>query len=136
MNNLAIRPSSEWRCSIAEEARLVAEGVLEDEFAVTAGLFPPALLQCFDEVFDAFERDVSELEPSSDIEVTAAIRRVVLELNSLNEKHDHDAIATAERALLCGYIDQTMTEAGVDLDALAARRGVSREDITDEWRTW
>ncbi|MEU4221198.1 hypothetical protein [Actinoplanes sp. NPDC026623] len=136
MNNLAIRPTREWRDGITEEARLVAEGTLEEGFAVTAGLFPSDLLQRFDEIFDAFEQDVSELRLPAGDNAIAVIRRVVLELNSLNEEYDADAIATAERTMLCQYIDQTIAEAGVDLDDLAARHGVLREDLTDEWRTW
>ncbi|MGI5146326.1 hypothetical protein ACQEVC_08045 [Plantactinospora sp. CA-294935] len=133
---MAMRPSSEWRDGIAEEARLVAEGALEEEFAVMAELFPPGLLQRFDEIFDVFERDIAGLSFPSDGEVIALIQKVVYALNALNEDYDFDAIATGERAVLCEYIDRTITEAGVDLDALSARYGVPREDLTDEWRTW
>ncbi|GAA3203944.1 hypothetical protein ACFO1B_42670 [Dactylosporangium siamense] len=133
---LAKRPSSEWREGIAEEARLVASGALEQDFAVTAKLFPPDLLQRFDDVFDAFERNVSELTVKSDTNVLAVIQAVVSMLNMLNDEYDSDAIATGERDVLCEYIDRTISESGVDLDALSARHGLVRDDLTDEWRTW
>jgi hypothetical protein len=56
--------------------------------------------------------------------------------NALNDEYDSDAVATGERALLCGYIDETLSESGIDLDVLSARHGIPREDLTDEWRTW
>lgn len=100
------------------------------------GLFPPDLLQRFDEIFDVFERDVAGLSVPTDGEVLSLIRNVVYALNALNEDCDSDAIATGERTVLCDYIDRTISEAGVDLDVLSARHGVPREDLTDEWRTW
>jgi hypothetical protein len=133
---VANRPTSEWSEGIAEEARLVAAGALEKEFAVMAELFPPDLLRRFDEIFDAFEREVAGLIGPLDGEVIAIMRNVVYALNALNEDYDFDAIATGERTVLCEYIDQTISEAGVNLDVLSARHGVPREDLTDEWRTW
>ncbi|BFO15286.1 hypothetical protein SHKM778_16740 [Streptomyces sp. KM77-8] len=41
-----------------------------------------------------------------------------------------------EREQLCEYIDQTLSEHGIDVAALAARRGIDRAEITDSWRDW
>ncbi|MEV0696114.1 hypothetical protein [Streptomyces sp. NPDC050388] len=57
-------------------------------------------------------------------------------LNQINEDHDGAGCETEEREELCPYIDQTSTEHGNDVPALAARRGVSRTGITDDWRDW
>jgi hypothetical protein len=133
---LAIRPTCEWREGIEEEARLVAVGALEAEFAVTATLFPRDLLLRVDEILDTFERDVSALHASSDERVLAIVQKVVLALNSLNDEYNRQAIATSERDMLCKYIDQAIAESGVDLDALSGRQGVPRSELTDAWRTW
>jgi hypothetical protein len=31
---------------------------------------------------------------------------------------------------------QALTEAGIDVEALTSRRGISRYAITDQWRKW
>ncbi|MGW4551479.1 hypothetical protein ACH121_30760 [Streptomyces sp. NB004] len=69
-------------------------------------------------------------------QISAVIKRVVLELNEINEDHDGAGYETEEREELCLYIDQTLTEHGIDVPALAARRGISRTEITDGWRDW
>ncbi|MET8249669.1 hypothetical protein ABZV31_38125 [Streptomyces sp. NPDC005202] len=33
-------------------------------------------------------------------------------------------------------IDQTLSEHGIDVPALAARNGIGRFEITDKWRDW
>jgi hypothetical protein len=136
MTLLATRPTTLWREGVDEEARLVASVELEEEFAVSATLYPPDLLARMDEVLAGFEREVGGLTSASDDEVLATIRRVVLALNTLNDEYDKGAIETAERDLLCAYIDETVAQAGVDLDALSARQAIERVDLTDEWRTW
>jgi len=37
--------------------------------------------------------------------------------------------------MLYAYIDEVLTESGVDLDALGTRQGFPRDEIADEWRT-
>ncbi|GID29943.1 hypothetical protein [Paractinoplanes brasiliensis] len=133
---MVIRPSDEWREGVAEEAALVKAGSLEQEDAVLGKLHPPDLLVRFDEIFDSFERDVAGLRNPSDEEVLIVVQKAVFALNALNDDYESDAIATEERTVLCQYIDRALTEAGLDLDALSARREIPREDITDEWRTW
>lgn len=120
---MAERPTAEWRAYVAE-------------YPDGAELFPEALLTRTDEVLATFEAEVAELTDPSDDEVFAVIERVVLVLNAVNEEYGEAAYETEEREQLCAYIEETLTEAGVDVDALAARRGLTRHEITDEWREW
>ncbi|MEV6847101.1 hypothetical protein [Actinoplanes sp. NPDC051411] len=121
---MARRPTAEWR-ALAET----------DE--ITARLFPPGLLHRYDAIFDTFERAVRTLTPATpDDELTVAIRDVVTALNTLNDDHTHAAIATAERDLLCGYIEQTLADSAADLDAFCTRHHLPRHELTDPWRTW
>lgn len=133
---MAIRPTAVWREGVDEESRLVNSGELEMEWAVAATLFSPELLLRTDEVLDTFEREVNGISEPSDEVVLAVIRNVVLSLNKVHEEFEEDAFATSERDLLCRYIDDVLSESGVDLDALASRQRVQRSEITDRWRTW
>ena len=54
----------------------------------------------------------------------------------MNEAHDVCAFGTGERERLCLYIDETLTEHGVDVAALTASRGLGRHLLTDQWRDW
>jgi len=101
-----------------------------------AELFPDSLLARTDEVLAAFEASVTALADPSDDEVFAAVERVVLALNAVNVEYDEAAYETDEREELCAYLDETLTEASVDVAALAARRGLTRHEITDAWREW
>lgn len=60
------------------------------------------------------------------------VERVVLALNALNEAHNGSAFETGEREQLCGYIDQSLTEHGVDVVALTAR--LTGRDSPVWWR--
>jgi hypothetical protein len=69
----------------------------------------------------------------------AAVRRLVLALNKINDEHvraGQVGYETGEREELCNYIDASLTDSGIDVGALAARRGLGRWEITDVWRTW
>ncbi|MGW6013895.1 hypothetical protein [Streptomyces sp. NPDC055210] len=99
-------------------------------------LFPESLLVATDEALRAFELDVEALRDQDDGEAFEAIKRVVLMLNGINEDHDGAGYETQEREELCLYIDQTLTEHGIDVPALAAGRGIGRTEITDDWRDW
>ncbi|MGP4095135.1 hypothetical protein [Nonomuraea sp. KM90] len=133
---MATRPTVFWREGIEEEARQVAFGELRVEWVEKAEMFPDSMLLQTDRALETFENHVASLDVPSDEAVLAIVRTVVLTLNAINRDHDDDAYATGERDQLCAYIDEVLAEAGVDLDGLAARRGVPRSDITDEWRTW
>ncbi|MFF9375982.1 hypothetical protein ACF1BB_15695 [Streptomyces griseoluteus] len=64
------------------------------------------------------------------------VERVVLALNAVNEAHNGSAFETGEREELCDYIDQSLTEHGVDVVALTARHGLGRYQLTGKWRKW
>ena len=130
---MAIRPTEVWREGLEIERQMLAAGELDE--AIRETLYPPGLLRRTDGVFDAFEQRTVRWRDPDDEEVLNAIEDVVRALNAIDEEFD-DAFETPERDLLCSYIDEVVSEAGVDLNALAARQGVPRTDITDRWRTW
>jgi hypothetical protein len=133
---MAERPTASWRHGIAEEAEELAAGTLDPECACMAGLFPEELLMATDEVLDAFEGELPGLGEATDEGVFAVVERVVLALNAVDEAHDGAAFETDEREELCGYIDESLTEHGVDVVALTARHGLGRYQLTDKWRKW
>lgn len=45
-------------------------------------------------------------------------------------------LRTDEREELCHYIDEALTEHGVDVVGLTARHGLGRYQLTDQWRKW
>lgn len=97
-------------------------------------LFPESLLTRTDEALPAFEAAVAALDDPSDEQVLTSVRNVVLALNEVNREHGRAGYETGEREQLCDYIDMTLTEAGIDVPALARRNGVGRYAITDGWR--
>jgi hypothetical protein len=102
----------------------------------SAELFPEPMLKRTDEVLAGFETEVAAFTDPADDDVFAAVKHVVLALNDVNDEYDGAAYETDERELLCAYLEDTLTEAGIDVPALAAGRGLSRHEITDEWREW
>ncbi|MFJ7949739.1 hypothetical protein ACIQ6K_40115 [Streptomyces sp. NPDC096354] len=130
------RPSKHWRDGVAEEARKLAAGTLTVEDAFMADLYPVSLLDTTDDALGSFESSLGALCNPSDDEVFAAVQRVVLDLNAINDQHDGAGYETGEREELCQYIDQALTDCGIDVPALAARYGLGRYEITDEWRDW
>lgn len=136
VQGVAIRPSARWRARVDEEATELAVGTrAAPSDAFMAELFPESLLAATDESLRTFESDVEALRGQADEQVFEAIKRVVLVLNEINEDHEGAGYETEEREQLCLYIDQTLTEHGIDVPA-AARRGTSRTEITDDWRDW
>lgn len=134
---MAVRPSRHWREGVEQDEREIAAGVLDPEEGSMAELFPESLLTRTDEVLAAFEAEVASLSNDpSDEQVFAAVRDVVLALNQVNREHRGVGYETGEREQLCAYIDRTLTEAGVDVPALAGRNGLGRYAITDQWRRW
>ncbi|OKK07227.1 hypothetical protein [Streptomyces sp. CB02400] len=130
------RPTTNWRRGIAEEAAELAAGTLDPDCACMVDLFPDALLSATDAVLDAFEAELPTLAVGDDEQVFAVVERVVLALNAVNEAHDECAFETDEREQLCLYIDEALTEHGVDVAALTASRGLGRHELTDQWRDW
>ena len=120
---MAERPTDVWRANVAEDI-------------ASAEFYPEPMLLRTDEVLTEFEAEVAAFDDPSDDEVFAAVENVVLALNAVNEEYGEVAYETEERENLCLYIDATLTEAGIDVPALAARAGIGRYEITDEWREW
>lgn len=133
---MAVRPSQHWREDVEKDKRETAAGTLDPEKTFMAELFPESLLTRTDEVLATFESDVTALDDPPDEQVLTAVRNVVLALNEVNREHDDVGYETGEREQLCDYIDKTLTEAGIDVPALAGRNGVGRYAITDRWRRW
>jgi hypothetical protein len=133
---MAVRPTDGWRKGIADEEREVASGELDPECAVMAGLFPESLLSSTDEVLSAVESEVRTFSDPSDEQVFGAVEHVVVALNVIDDNYSGAAFETGEREVLCTYIDKTLGEAGIDVEALTARHGLSQWAITDRWRRW
>ncbi|MEU6400362.1 hypothetical protein ABZ867_25720 [Streptomyces cinnamoneus] len=135
---MASKPPETWRAYMADTAREVAAGTLSPECADVADLYPESLLRATDAALEVFEDGVRALRQPSDEAVFGAVERVVLALNAIDrdEQHGGPHFCTEEREQLCDYIDLTLSEHGVDVAALAARRGIDRAAITDRWRDW
>ncbi|MGW4386524.1 hypothetical protein [Streptomyces sp. NPDC004685] len=125
-----------WRHGITGEAEELAAGTLDPECACMAGPFSEALLMATDEVLETFEGELSGLDEASDEKIFSVVERVVLALNAVDESHDGAAFETDEREELCDYIDQSLTERGIDVVGLTARHGLGRYQLTDKWRKW
>jgi hypothetical protein len=140
LSGVVERPTSVWRERVAKDAADVAAGTLDPGDAVAAELWPDGMIRDTDEVFDAFVTDVAALvnhrwEPATDVEVFEVIERTVKALNAVGARHG-GAYETGEREQLCAYIEAVLDDAGIGVDALAGRHGMTRAEITDEWRTW
>ncbi|MEV6679711.1 hypothetical protein AB0N09_23060 [Streptomyces erythrochromogenes] len=135
---MASKPPEDWRAYMAETAREVAAGILPPECAGVAELYPESLLRVTDAALEVFDGEVRALRDPSDEAVFGTVERVVLVLNAIDRDNQHGGphFCTEEREQLCEYIDLTLGEHGVDVAALAARRGIDRAAITDRWRDW
>ncbi|MFE6523898.1 hypothetical protein [Streptomyces sp. NPDC057794] len=133
---MAERPTASWRQGKAEEAEELAAGTLDPECACMSVLFPEELLVATDVVLDAFEGELPELGEAPDEQVLAVVERVVRALNAVDDAHNGSAFETDEREELCDYIDESLTERGVDVYALTTRHGLGRYQLTDKWRKW
>ncbi len=137
IRSLPHRPTTDWRRRRAEEAAALAAGTLDPAEAYTAQLFPDSMIASTDAVLAGYEAELgSGSAGRTDEELFGAVERVVLALNAVNEEYDGAAYETGEREELCAYIDAVLVAAGVDVDALAARRGIGAFEITDDWREW
>jgi hypothetical protein len=133
---VAERPSESWRRRVAADAAELAAGTLDSGEAYAAPLFPEPMLAETDEVLAAFEAEIRWIGSATDEEVFGVIERTVLALNRVNDRYDGAAYETDEREMLCAYLEASLREARVDVDALASRRGIGVWEITDEWRDW
>jgi hypothetical protein len=54
----------------------------------------------------------------------------------VNAEHGGAGCETGEHEALRDYIGKTLTEAGIDAEALTRRQGLSPYELTDRWRRW
>ncbi|GIH27923.1 hypothetical protein Aph01nite_62330 [Acrocarpospora phusangensis] len=85
----------------------------------------------------SFDAEIAQFADPSDEDVFAAVRRVVEALNEVAESDPGTSYDTIDRENLCDYIENALTESGIDVEALASRRGLHpTASLTDEWRDW
>lgn len=99
------------------------------------GTLPDSFLERVDQALLAFEAELAALGVASDPAVMAAVEHVVVALNQIDGTDDH-SFDTIDREELCEYIDDALTHTGIDVEALARRRGIDPAELTDEWRHW
>jgi hypothetical protein len=137
---VASRPSDLWRRRVEEEeAAEVARGVLPPDETAVARFWPESLLASTDAALATFEDELRALSSASDADVLGAVKRVMLALNEVNAQQGRAGLVgyeTDEREELCDYIDASVQESLIDVDALAARQGHGRWEIGDRWRDW
>lgn len=76
-------------------------------------------------ILQSYADEISILQEASDQNIFESVKKTVLYLNALNEKHD-GFIDTLEREELCTFITEKAQQAGLDAEG----------DITEEWREW
>jgi hypothetical protein len=77
-------------------------------------------------IVDAYLSDMAKDSGMSQDSIRDAVKKVVLDLNALNEQCEGSLIETEQREDLCQLILSGATRAGLDTD----------EDVTEEWREW
>jgi hypothetical protein len=136
---MAIRPNEKWQQQVEEQAAELASGELSPDDAYAAGLWPESLRARTDAALADFESELAALKSSSDDDILGVVRRVVLALNIISDDHNEDGLTsyeTEEREDLCGYINASLAEFGIDVQALERRNGIVTGDIAGEWRSW
>ncbi|MFG3302873.1 hypothetical protein [Micromonospora chersina] len=129
------RPTAKWGREVQHQRGRIAAGTLAEDDAYALNLWPEAFITAVDTALDAYEAGVHSFSSPSDDEVFASVERVVMALNLIDEEHG-SRIETGEREELCEYIDDVLTDAGIDVDGLTSRRNIDRAELTDEWRDW
>jgi hypothetical protein len=133
---MARRPSDAWRRRVEEEAAQLTQGALTPDQMCAAKLWPESLLNSTDAALMRFEDNLRTHTSPSDEDVFDTVRRLILTLNQINAQHGGAGYETDEREELCDYIDASLSESGIDVEALAARSNIGRWEITDTWRQW
>ncbi len=78
------------------------------------------------EILDEYIDDLIKSNKNEKL-IIESVKKVILELNMLNEKCEHELIETDQREDLCQFIEDTSIIAGLLK---------SENDITEEWREW
>ncbi|WP_446219375.1 hypothetical protein [Micromonospora sp. IBHARD004] len=131
---MTTRPTERWGREVQDQKGRIAAGTLAEDDAYALHLWPEAFIAAVDTALGAYEADVRSFSSPSDDEVFASVEQVVMALNAINEEHGR--IETGEREKLCEYIDDVLTDAGIDVEGLTSRRGIERTELTDDWRDW
>jgi hypothetical protein len=142
MTGMAPRPTDVWRAEVEQERADLAAGKPREVWATT--LWADTLIDDTDDALDTFEDDLDDLLAESgdslaDNDILDAVRCLVLDLNDINDQHrraDLIGYETGEREALIEYIEATLSEAGIDVTALAARHGFEPGDLAGGWRSW
>ncbi|WP_027343257.1 hypothetical protein [Hamadaea tsunoensis] len=129
------RPTVEWRDSVREQRAALAAGTLAAEDAYAEELWPVTFTADVDAALDAYEAELRSLHDPDDAEILAAVERVVVDLNGIDERSG-GCIETDEREQLCAYIDRALEAQGIDVRALEERCGVERFELAGRWRDW
>ena len=114
----------------------MTQGVLTPDQMCTAKLWPESLLNSTDAALTRFEDNLRTHTSPSDEDVLDTVKRLILTLNQINAQHGGAGYETDKREELCDYIDASLSESGIDVEALAARKNIGRWEITDTWRQW
>ena len=136
---MARRPNDEWQRQVDEQAVALAEGSLAPDRAYASRLWPESLRGGTNAALATFEHELRTLKSPSDEDVLDVVKRLVLVLNEISRQHFSAGLMgyeTDEREQLCDYIDESLEEVGIGVEALAARQGIGRWEITDRWREW
>jgi hypothetical protein len=136
------RLSTKWRREREEQVRDVAAGTFPADEAFLAELFPDAFLDPLDELLVAYEKDVTAAiasngrGPQAFCALYAAVEKLVLALNDLNENGDGCYIETGEREALCEYMELIIEHEGLSIEEMGKDLGFGMGELTDEWRDW
>jgi hypothetical protein len=136
---MARRPSDEWQRRVDEQAADVAQGSLSPADVYAARLWPESLRVGTDAALARFEHELRALKSPADADILGVVQRLVLALNEINEQHERAGLIgyeTDEREELCDYINASLEESGIDLEAVEARNGIDRAEIAGRWRNW
>ena len=114
----------------------MTQGGLAPDQMCAAKLWAESLLNSTDAALTGFEDNLRTLASSSDEDVFDTVKCLILALNQINAQHGGSGYETGEREELCDYIDASLSESGIDVEALAARENIGRWEITDRWRQW
>jgi hypothetical protein len=137
---VASRPSDRWRREFEEEAAEIAQGTRPSDEIYARVLWPESLIASTDAALASFEDELHALRSPSDEDILDVVKRAVLTLNPINDRHvraGYCGYETGERDSLCEYFDATAGECGIDVPALIARNGLKGwEGLADGWREW
>ncbi|WP_127501030.1 hypothetical protein [Actinoplanes solisilvae] len=121
-----------WAREVAAQEAAVAAGTLPPDQAYAARAWPADFIAQVDAALQRYEQDLARLDPTDDAAAWSAVERVVTAINAA----DQGEIDTMTREELAEHLDDALTEAGVDVEALTGRRDLDRSALTDEWREW